>query len=102
MPFVTDMNEPERATKTQGYDSLRSHQDPGSTICYGQEWARKSQKEPQEPGVRCVTDKYGPERSTKTREYDLLRIRVGQKEPYYDLLRIRMGQTEPARQAGTI
>ena len=49
-----------------------------STICYGQEWTRKSH---QDPGVRFVMGKSGPERAANTPEYDLLRIRVGQKEP---------------------
>ena len=49
----------------------------GSTICYGQELARKSH---QDSAVRFVTAKSWPERATKTRQYDLLRPRVGQKE----------------------
>ena len=75
---------PERATKTRQYDLLRPRVGqkepprPGSTICYGQEWARKSH---QDTAVRFVTAKSGPERATKTRQYDLLRPRVGQKEP---------------------
>ena len=50
----------------------------GSTICYGQEWARKNQ---QDSAIPCVTAKSAPERAAKTRQYDLLRPRVGQKEP---------------------
>ena len=50
----------------------------GSTICYGQTWARKSH---QDSAVRFVTAKSWPERATKTRQYDLLRPNVGQKEP---------------------
>ena len=50
----------------------------GSTICDGQELARKSH---QDSAVRFVTAKRGPERATKTRQYDLLRPNVGQKEP---------------------
>ena len=75
---------PERATKTRQYDLLRPNvgqKEPsrlGSTICYGQTWARKSH---QDSAVRFVTAKRGPERATKTRQYDLLRPRVGQKEP---------------------
>ena len=84
---------------------------PGSTICYGYAWAKRSHAE---PGVRFVTDKNGPERATKAREYDLLRIRVGQqratktreylqitatKTREYDLLRIRVGQKEPPRKS---
>ena len=82
--FVTAKSGPERATKTRQYGLLRPRVGqkepprPGSTICYGQEWARKSH---QDPAVRFVTAKSGPERATKTRQYDLLRPRVGQKEP---------------------
>ena len=82
--FVTGKRWPERATKTRQYDLLRpraGQKEPprlGSTICYGQTWARKSH---QDSAVRFVTAKRGPERATKTRQYDLLRPRVGQKEP---------------------
>ena len=82
--FVTAKNWPERATKTRQYDLLRprvGQKEPprlGSTICYGQTWARKSH---QDSAVRFVTAKRGPERATKTRQYDLLRPRLGQKEP---------------------
>ena len=82
--FVTTKNWPERTTKTRQYDLLRPRvvqKEPprlGSTICYGQELARKSH---QDSAVRFVTAKRGPERATKTRQYDLLRPRVGQKEP---------------------
>ena len=82
--FVTAKSWPERATKTRQYDLLRPRVGPkepprlGSTICYGQTWARKSH---QDSAVRFVTAKSWPERSTKTRQYDLLRPRVGQKEP---------------------
>ena len=82
--FVTAKSWPERATKTRQYDLLRPRvvqKEPprlGSTICYGQELARKSH---QDSAVRFVTAKRGPERATKTRQYDLLRPRVGQKEP---------------------
>ena len=74
---------------------------PGSTICYGQEWARKSH---QDLAVRFVTAKSGTERATKTRQYDLLRPRVGQKEPPRpgDSLRPRVGQKEPPRPGSTI
>ena len=88
--FVTAKSWPERATKTRQYDLLRPNvgqKEPprlGSTICYGQEWARKSH---QDSGVRFVTAKRGPERATKTRQYDLLRPNVGQKEP------LRLGST---------
>ena len=80
--FVTAKSGPEKATKTRQYDLLRPRVGqkepprPGSTICYGQEWARKSQ---QDPAVRFVTAKSGPERATKTRQYDLLRPRVARR-----------------------
>ena len=82
--FVTAKRGPERATKTRQDDLLRprvGQKEPprlGSTICYGQTWARKSQ---QDSAVRFVTAKSCPERATKNRQYDLLRPRVGQKEP---------------------
>ena len=82
--FVTAKRGPEKATETRQYDLLRPNvgqKEPpklGSTICYGQELARKSH---QDSAVRFVTAKRGPERATKTRQYDLLRPRVGQKEP---------------------
>ena len=82
--FVTAKRGPERAIKTRQYDLLRprvGQKKPprlGSTICYGQTWARKSH---QDSAVRIVTAKSWPERATKTRQYDLLRPRVGQKEP---------------------
>ena len=82
--FVKARSGPERATKTRQYDLLRPRvgqkQPPrlDSMICYGQEWARKSHRDPAE---RFVTAKSGPERATKTRQYDLLQPRVGQKEP---------------------
>ena len=82
--FFTAKNWPERATKTREYDLLRlnvGQKEPprlGSTICYGQTWARKSH---QDSAVRFVTAKSWPERATETRQYDLLRPNVGQKEP---------------------
>ena len=82
--FVTAKRGPERATKTRQSGLLRprvgQNKPPGlgSTICYGQTWARKSH---QDSAVRLVTAKRGPERVTETRQYDLLRPRVGQKEP---------------------
>ena len=118
---------PEGATKTRQYDLLRSRvgqKEPprlGSTICYGQELARKSH---QDSAVRFVTAKRGPERATKTRQYefatakswperatktrqhDLLRPNVGQKEPQNSavrfLLRPRVGQKEPPRLGSTV
>ena len=131
--FVTAKSWPKRATKTRQYDLLRPRVGPkepsrlGSTICYGQTWARKSH---QDSAVRFVTAKHGPEIATKTRQYDLLRPRVGQKEPprlgsticygqklfvttkrgperatktrQYDLLRPRVVQKEPPRLGSTI
>ena len=142
--FVTAKSCPERATKTRQYDLLRprvGQKEPprlGTTICYGQTWARKSH---QNSAVRLVTAKSWPERATKTRQYDLLRPRVGQKEPpklgsticygqelarknhqdsavrfdtakscperatktrQHDLLRPRVGQKEPPRLGSTI
>ena len=142
--FVTAKSWPERATKTRQYDLLRPRvvqKEParlGSTICYGQELARKSH---QDSAIRFVTAKSWPERATKTRQYDLLRPRVGQKKPprlgsticygqtwarkshqdsavrfvrakrgpetatktrQYDLLRPRVGQKEPPRLGSTI
>ena len=94
--FVTAKRGPERATKTRQYDLLRpnvAQKEPprlGSTICYGQTWARKSD---QDSAVRFVTAKRGPERATKTRQYDLLRPRVGQKEPPRLCSTICYGQT---------
>ena len=82
--FVTAKRVPEKATKTRQYDLLRprvGQKEPprlGSTICYGQTWARKSH---QDSAVRFVTAKSWPENTTKTRQYDLLRPNVGQKEP---------------------
>ena len=82
--FVTAKRGPEIATKTRQYDLLRPNvgqKEPprlGSTICYGQELARKSQRD---SAVRFVTAKSWLEKATETRKYDLLRPRVGQKEP---------------------
>ena len=107
--FVTAKRCPERATKTRQYDLLQPNvgqKEPprlGSTICYGQTWARKSH---QDSAVRFVTAKRGPERATKTRQYDLLRPRVGQKEPPRLGSTIcygqNVGQKEPPRLGSTI
>ena len=70
--------------RVRQYDLLRPNvgqKEPprlGSTIWYGQTWARKSH---QNSAVGFVTAKTWPERATKTRQYDLLRPNVGQKEP---------------------
>ena len=77
--FVTAR--PEKATKTRLYDLLWRNVDQnepprlGSTICYGQTWARRSH---QDSAVRFVTAKSGPERATETRQ---VRFVVGLKEP---------------------
>ena len=107
--FATSKSCPERATKTRQYDLLRpriGQKEPprlGSTICYGQELARKSR---QDVAVRLVTAKRGPERVTETRQYVLLRPRVwperATKTRQYDLLRPRVGQKEPPRLGSTI
>ena len=82
--FVTAKRGSEKATKTRQYDLLRprvGQKKPpklGSTICYGQTWARKSHRDSE---ARFVAAKRGPETTTKTRQYDLLRPRVGQKKP---------------------
>ena len=79
---------PERATKTRQYDLLRpdvGQKEPprlGSTICYGQTWARKSHQD----SAVLVTAKRGPPRLCSKiyygqEEYGLLRPKVGQKEP---------------------
>ena len=87
----------------------------GSTICYGQELARKSH---QGSAVRFVTAKRGPERATETRQDDLLRQTWASKSHRdsavrfvaakrgperaiktrpYDLLRPRVGQKRAAK-----
>ena len=103
---VTVKRGPERATKTRQYDLLRPNvgqKEPprlGSTICYGQTWARKSH---QDSAVRFVTAKRGPERTTKTRQYDLVRPTERATETrQYDLLRPNVGQKEPPRLGSTI
>ena len=106
--FVTGKSWVERATKTRQYDLLRprvGQKEPprlGSTICYGQELARKSH---QDSAVRFVTAKSGPEKATKTRQYDLLRLRPTERATetrQYDLLLPRMCQKEPPRLGSTI
>ena len=89
----------------------------GSTIWYGQTWARKGQqdsavrfvtarKSHQDSAVRFVTANRGPERASETRQYDLLRPRVGQKEPPRLGSTICCGQTcarkSPTRLGSTI
>ena len=82
--FVTAKRGPERATETRQYDLLQPNVGQkelprlGSSMCFGQTWARNSH---QESAVHFVTAKGGPEAGTKTRQYDLLRPRIGQKEP---------------------
>ena len=78
---------------------MRQNEPPrlGSTICYGQKWARKSHHDSE----MRVTAKSGAERATKTRQHDLLPQKVGQKEPSrtrgYDFLKLRVSQQEPPR-----
>ena len=102
--FVTAKSWPERATKTRQYDLLRPNvgqKEPprlGSTICYGQTWARKSQ---QDSAVRFVTAKSCPERATKTRQYDLLRPRVGQKSHQDSAIRFVTAKSWPEKASET-
>ena len=69
--FVTAKSWPEKATKTRQYGLLRPNvgqKEPprfGSTIRYGQTWARKSHRD---SAVRFVTAKSWPERVTETRQ----------------------------------
>ena len=121
--FVTAKSWPERATKTRQYDLLRpraGQKEPprlGSTICYGQELARKShrticfgqdlaRKNHQDSAIRLVTAKYGPERVIKTRQYDLISAKSWPekitKTRQYDLFRPRVVQKEPPRLGSTI
>ena len=94
--FVTAKRGPEAAIKTRQYDLLRPNvgqKEPprlGSTICYGQELARKSHRD---SARRFVTAKSWPERATKTRQYDLIQPRVGQKKPPRLSSTIYYGQT---------
>ena len=124
--FVSAKSGPERAIKTQQYDLIRLRVDqkepprPGSTICYGQEWVRKSH---QDPAMRFIPAENELDRATKTWQYDLVQPRLRQKEPprpgsttcygqewarkshktrQYDLLRPRMGQKEVLRRGSTI
>ena len=104
-----------RATNTRQCDLLRpivGQKKPprlGSTICYGQTWARKSH---QDSAVRFVTAKSWPERAIETRQYDCygqeltrkshqdsaVRFVTANREPERaDLLRPRLGQKKPPR-----
>ena len=130
--FVTAKSWPERAAETRQYDLLRprvEQKEPprlGSTICYGQTWARKrprlgsticygqelSRKSNRDSvvrfvtakssAVRFVTAKSGPERATKIRQYDLVRPNMGQKGPPRLGSTICYGQKEPPRLGSTI
>ena len=112
--FVTAKNCPERAIETlrqrvRQYDLLRPNvgkKEPprrGSTICYGQDLARKNH---QDSAVRLVTAKHGPERVIKTRQYDLISAKSWPekvtKTRQYDLFRPRVFQKEPPRLGSTI
>ena len=74
--FVTAKSWPERGTETRQYDLLRANvgqEEPprlGSTICYGQTWARKSYRD---SAVRFFTFVFF--------FVSLLQPRVGHKEP---------------------
>ena len=81
--FLTAKSWPEIGTETRQYDLLRPNVGQkelprlGSSMCFGQTWARKSHRD---TAVRFVTAKSWPERATKTRQYDLLPPKVGQKQ----------------------
>ena len=118
---------PEGATKTRQYDLLRprvGQKEPprlGSTICYGQELARKSHRD---SAVRFVTAKrrpikepprlgsticYGQELARKSHQDSAVRFVTAKRGPeratktrQYDLLRPRVGQKEPPRLGSTI
>ena len=73
-----------------------------NTICYGQEFIRKSH---QDFAIRFVTAKNWPEKATKTRQYDVVRrheLERATKIWQYDLLRLNMGQKELPRLGSTI
>ena len=95
---------PERATKTRQYDLLRpsvcQNKPPrlGSTICYGQQLARKSH---QDSAVRFVTAKRVPERATKAQQYDLSRPRVGRKSHQDSAVRFVTAKSYPERATET-
>ena len=113
--FVTGKRGPERATKSRQYDLLQpraGQKEPprlGSTICYGQTWARKSH---QDSATRFVTARNWPEKATHTLQYDLLRPTAratktrqpekATKTRQYDLSRPNVGQTKPPRLGSTI
>ena len=129
--FVTAKRGPERATETRQYDLLRPNvgqkEQPklGSTICYGQELARKSH---QDSAIRFATAKtwarkshqnsavticYGQELARKSHQDSAVRFvtakrgpNVGQKEPPKLGSTICYGQTwaqkEPPRFGSTI
>ena len=96
--FVTAKKWPEQATKTWQYlivaKNLAKPPRLGSTICYGQELARKSH---QDSAIRFVTAKSWPDRATETQQYDLLQPNVGQKEPPRLGSTICYGQTLPRK-----
>ena len=122
--FVTVFRGPERATKTRQYGLLRPNvgqREPtrlGSTICYGQTWARKKpprlgstmcfgqervRKSHQDSAIRFVTAKSWPEKATNTLQYDLLRPTArATMTRQYDLSRPNVGQKKPPRFGSTI
>ena len=124
--FVMAKCGPERATKTRQYDLLRPNvgqKEPprlGSTICYGEELARRSH---QDSAVRFVTAKSWPEKARKigsticsgqtwarkSHQDSAVRFVMAKiwperttKTRQYDLLRPRFGQKEPPRLGSTI
>ena len=117
---------PERATKTRQYDLLRlnvGQKKPprlGSTICYGQTWARKShrdsavrllwpnvgQKEPPRLGSTIC---YGQTWVRKSHQDSAVRFVTAKRGPeratktrQYELLRPNVGQKEPPRLGSTV
>ena len=107
--FLTAKSWPEIGTETRQYDLLRPNVGQkelprlGSSMCFGQTWARKSHRD---TAVRFVTAKSWPERATKTRQYDLLPPKVGQKQAPRLGSTIccgqNVGQKEPPRFGSTI
>ena len=103
--FVTAKSWPERATKTRKYDLLRPNRGPeratkirqydllrprvgqiepprlGSTICYGQTWARKSHRD---SAVRLLRPNVGQKEPPK--------LRFGRNKSYFRVLVALSGQ----------
>ena len=103
--FVTAKSWPERAAKTRQYDLLRPNvgqKEPprlGSTICYGQELARKSHQD------SAVRFDFGQKLARKSHQDSAVRFFYGQEVRATDsavLLRPIVGQKEPPRLGSTI